>query len=351
MRILLLIPTLTGAGAERQLAYLAGELRRRGHDVLVGYLHAGAGAWPDDIPTHRFTRRAPWSERLVRDIVRLIRAWKPHVVQTCITRMDVAGGIAAAFARVPHVLREPNTADAYRDVKSRLRRLVGRHASAIVANSIAGAEYWPNARTFVIPNAVPFEDIANAEPIARDDDTPLVLYAGRLEPQKNVDVVLRAFAEVASERALRLIICGHGAERERLEALARALRMEARVSFAGFVQDVWRYQRAADVAVLVSSFEGHPNVASECFAAGTPMILSDIAPHRELAQNDALLVPPRDVAATAAALRDVLDDPITARERVNGARARVSEISISRMAAAYEDVYAVVAGVRPMALV
>lgn len=340
MRILFLIPTLTGAGAERQLAYLAGELQRRGHDVLTGFLYDGMSSWPADLATHRFARHKRWSERLVIDIVHLIRAWKPDIVQTCITRMDVAGGIAANVTRVPHILREPNTADAYRDVKSQLRRLVGRRAAAIVANSPAGAAYWPNERRFVIPNAVPFDAIATAAPIPHDG--PLVLYAGRLEPQKNVDVVLRAFARIAPERALRLTICGQGAERERLEALARELGIEDRVTFAGFVQNIWSYERAADVALLVSDFEGHPNVVSECFAAGTPMILSDIPPHRALANGDALLVPPRDVDATAAAIRNVLDDRTAAIERANRARARVSEISIPRMTAAYEDVYSTV---------
>jgi glycosyltransferase involved in cell wall biosynthesis len=342
MRILLLIPTLTGGGAERQLAYLGGELQRRGHDVLAGFLHHGTGAWPDEIPTHPFARHSRWSEGLIRDIVRLIRAWKPDVVQTCITRMDVAGGIAANVTRVPHVLREPNTAAAYRDIKSRLRRFIGRRAAAIVANSDAGAAYWAHARTFVIPNAVPFDEISRAELLSRPDDAALVLYAGRLEPQKNVDVVLRAFAMVAAERPAQLTICGDGPQREHLEALARELRIDDRVNFAGFVQNIWSYQRAADVALLVSDFEGHPNVVSECFAAGAPMILSDIPVHRSLAEENSLLVPPRDVAATADAIRNVLDDRTAARERAARARARVSEISIPRMAAAYEDVYAVV---------
>ncbi|HEX6100125.1 MAG TPA: glycosyltransferase [Thermoanaerobaculia bacterium] len=373
MRILLLIPTLTGAGAERQLAYLGGELQRRGHDVLVGYLHPGPGVWPREVPAHRFAPHWPWSPRLIAEIARLIRAWKPDVVQTCITRMDVAGGIAAGLTGVPHVLREPNDAAAYRDFRSWLRRLVGRRAAAIVANSAEGAAYWSGQRTWVIPNAVPFDEIAAAEPAARAEGAAVLLYAGRLEPQKNVDIVLHALAAVLVGRGFSppdvgrgfspptpgggglkprptLTICGQGPERERLETLARKLGIAACVHFAGFVHDVWNRQRAADAALLVSSFEGHPNVVSECFAAGTPMILSDIPQHRALAEGDALFVPPGDVVATAAAIRDVLDDRAAAVERARRAQARVSQISIPRMAAAYEDVYATVAASQPVVL-
>jgi glycosyltransferase involved in cell wall biosynthesis len=347
MRILLLIPTRTGGGAERQLAYLEAELRARGHDVLAGYIYEGVGHWPDDLPAHRLPQRAPWSPLQILDILRLIRSWKPDVVQTCLARMDVAGGVAARLAGVPFVLREPNSAASYRNFKSLLRKIVGRGAAAIVANSSDGAAYWRTRRTFVIPNGVPSGAIAGAEAIARPAAGALAVYVGRFTAEKNVDVLLRAVAEVRAERELFLILCGDGPERERLEALARTLGIASHVQFAGYVESPWRYQRAADVALLLSDFEGLPNAAAECFAAGTPMVLSDIAAHRELAGDDALLVPPGDVAATAAAIRRVLDDPASALQRAKRAQGRVRDWSIAQMAATHDNVYTMVTLPRP----
>ncbi|HET8773307.1 MAG TPA: glycosyltransferase [Thermoanaerobaculia bacterium] len=347
MRILLLIPTLTGGGAERQLAYLESELRARGYDALAGYIYDGAGVWPDELPAHRLPQRAPWSPLQILDILRLIRAWKPDVVQTCLARMDVAGGVAAMLAGVPFVLREPNSAASYRNFKSLLRKVVGRGAAAIVANSVDGAAYWRARRTFVIPNGVPSDAIAGAKPVARPAAGALAVYVGRLTAEKNVDVLLRAAAEVMAERELFLILCGDGPERERLEALAETLGIAARVQFTGFVQSPWRYQRAADVALLLSDFEGLPNAAAECFAAGTPMVLSDISAHRELAGDDALLVPPGDAAAAAAAIRSVLDDPAAAARRAKRAQGRVRNWSIARMAATHDNVYTMLTGPRP----
>lgn len=343
MRILFLLPTLTGAGAERQTAYLAAELQRRGHDVLTGFIHDGGGVWPDGLPVHRLPKRRPWNPALIADIVRLIRAWKPDVVQTCLPRMDVAGGLAAMVARVPFVVREPNSADSYRGVASLLRAVVGRGAAAIIANSPGGAAYWHGPRVFTIPNGVPIEAIERAQPIPRPEHAAIAVYTGRLVREKNVDVLLRAAAAVMAERDLFLFVCGAGPERERLEALARELGIERRVRFTGFVLDAWSYQRAADVVLLLSDFEGHPNAIGECFAAGVPMILSDIAPHRRLAGEDALLVPAGDAEGTAAAIRNVLDDRAAASARAGRARQRARQWSLAAMAAAYENAFSIAA--------
>lgn len=341
MRILMLIPSLTGAGAERQLAYLSAELLRRGHTMLVGFVFTGPGEWPEQVPTHRFESKAPWDPRLVLEVLRLLRSFRPDVVQTNLTRMDVAGGIACAVAGAPFVLREPNCRDAYRDVRSLLRAFVGRRARAVVANSSGGARLWRTSLTFVVPNAVPAEEIAATPPIERTRSGAVVVYSGRLSREKNVDVLIRACAAVMAERDLLLYVCGAGPERPRLEALARDLGAQDCIRFTGFVQDAWSYQRGADVAALLSDFEGNPNSVSECFAAGTPMILSDIAPHRELARGDALLVPPRDAPATANAIRWALANRAVVAERAARASRRTRDWSIAAMADAYEDVYGV----------
>lgn len=340
MRILLLISHLTGAGAERQTGYLAAELLRRRHEVLVGYVVEGPGTWPVDVPVHTLPLRESWSPLLVADLVRLIRSWQPELVQTCLTRMDMMGAIACRLTDVPFVLREASSAEVYgRGLKARLRGVTGRAAAAIVANSPGGARYWagaaPRVPRFVIPNGIA---AVTTTPVERTAN-PVGVYTGRLIAEKNVDVLLRACAAV--DRGITLFVCGDGPERPRLEALAQELRLDAR--FTGFLHDVAPYQCAADFSALLSDFEGHPNAAAECFAAGTPMILSDIPAHRDMA-DAALLVPLRDVPATAEAIRSILD--ARPQERIERARARAAEWSIDAMADAYERVYALVSGER-----
>lgn len=340
MRILLLISHLTGAGAERQTGYLAAELLRRGHEVLVGYVVEGPGTWPVDVPVYTLPPRGPWSPLLVAGLVRLIRSWQPELVQTCLAHLDTAGAVACRLTDTPFVLREASSAELYgRGLTARLRAVTARAAAAIVANSPGGARYWadaaPRVPRYVIPNGIA---AVTAPPVERPAN-PVGVYTGRLIAEKNVDVLLRACAAV--DRGITLFVCGSGPERPRLEALAQELRLDVR--FTGFLRDVAPYQRAADFSALLSDFEGHPNAAAECFAAGTPMILSDIPPHRDVA-DAALLVPRRDVAATAEAIRSILD--ARPQERIERARARAAAWSIDAMATEYERVYALAYGVR-----
>ena len=349
MKILQLIWTLTGGGAERQLAYVSQELQRRGHDVCVGHVQPGVGVWPAGVPAQQLPSRTSRDPRLIVDVLRLIRSCNADVVQTWNLAMDVVGGLAATMAGVPWIVREPSSGALYgRGFKPRLRLGVARAgAEAVVANSLAGQQYWathaPRLPTVVIRNAVPVEAIEASVPFARRAEVPVGVFVGRLEALKNVDVLLRAGAAVMAERDLLLVLCGDGPERERLAALTAQLGIAARVRFTGFVPDVWRYVRGADFAVLLSDVEGGPNAVIESFAAGTPVILSDITAHRELASDDAaVLVPLRDIGATACAIQSVLDDPTAAFNRSRIARGSVADWSIAAAAAAFEELYATV---------
>jgi glycosyltransferase involved in cell wall biosynthesis len=333
MKILILIPKLTGGGAERQQAKLAGELLRRGHDVLVGHAGAGPGCWPASVPTHAFAIRHPWNPRLIIDIARLIRTWRPDVVQSCLPLMDVAGGIAAMITRVPWVLREPNVGAMYGPgLRWRLRAFVARRgAKAVVANTVEGTRYWSGMPTHVVRNAF---ELAPLEDTERDR---AVLYVGRLVREKHVDVLLRACALVDG---VTLDICGEGALRGELESLARGLGIADRVRFHGYVHDLAPLRRRAAAGILLGDWESHPNAACEGLASNLPMILADVPANREIATDDEVVfVPPRDVPAIATAIRHVLDDPAAARARALRARQRAATWTIAATADAYARIY------------
>jgi glycosyltransferase involved in cell wall biosynthesis len=164
------------------------------------------------------------------------------------------------------------------------------------------------------------------------------LYAGRLEPQKRVDIFLRACADVMGRRDLFVWICGDGSERGRLQTLARELGIEKRVHFTGFTSDIWRYLRASDFSALLSDYEGEPNALLEAFAAGVPAILSDTEAHRPF-RAQAQLVPHNDAPATARGIEVIFDDPVSTRERVAAAHRLAASRNIDAHVAAYTAVY------------
>jgi glycosyltransferase involved in cell wall biosynthesis len=294
---------------------------------------------------HRIPSRGNYDVLMVPRIVRLIRRIRPHLVQTWLTQMDVAGGTAALKTATPWLLSERAAPLAYpRDAKHRLREFIGRFASAVVANSPAGLDVWKHNHSpaFVVPNAIPFDEIdatpADDEILPRD--ARIVLFAGRLAPQKNLPTLIAALAEVTSRPDVVAILCGEGELEAEVRAMIAATGRGDRIRLIGFTHRLWNLMKRADAVVLVSWFEGNPNVVLEAIAAGCPVVVSDIAEHRAfLGKEEALLVPPQDPAAIANAILRTLDDRDAARARAANARRAVQRWSIDHVAAEYARIY------------
>ena len=348
MRTLHLISSLTGGGSERQLAYLTRELVRRGHDVHVGYSHPGPGVTGGRtrVPATHLPARSPWSIRRVADVVALIRKVRPDVVQTWSVAMDVIGGVAVAPLRIPWLVRESTWPAAWdRPKLETLRvRIARQFASGVLANSRAGLGYWrsraPEMPVALLPNGVPARWISAAAIPRRPVTDATGMFVGRLDAVKNVDVIIAAAAQVIRSRDFRLTICGEGLERGNLKSLAVRLGIESHVHFMGHQHRVWGHLRRASFSILVSDVEGVPNAALEAFAAGTPVVLSDIPAHRDFAPpGSVLFVGVDDVEGTARAMTQVLDDPEGATERATRARSALTAHSIEAAGDALENFY------------
>ena len=141
------------------------------------------------------------------------------------------------------------------------------------------------------------------------DDEVAVVCVARLVEQKALDTLLRAAA--AAGPPVIVLLVGDGPERQRLESLAAELR--SRVVFTGSIawEGIIESYVASDVFALVSRHEPWGVVVNEAASCGLPLILSDHvgAAHDLLRPGEnGVLVPPDDLAATTAALRELADD-------------------------------------------
>ena len=355
-----LIGSFVGGGTERQLALLAPEHCRLGVDTHVGFLHGGVNLEllrGSPVTLHEIASCGNNDPLILLRLLTLIRACRPHVIQTWLTQMDVFGGLAAKICGVPFVLSERASALAYSGKwKDRLREWVGRRATAIVANSHFGLNYWKTHGTgdkqYMIRNGVPLDRIratAPADPtfLGMFSNTRLILFAGRLvNPQKNIDLFLEAVSEVLyTAQDVALLLCGEGPLRGHIEEYINRSRFSKRIHFLGFTHDLWRWMRCADVLVSVSRFEGNPNVVLEGMAAGCPLVVSNIPEHREiLDETTAQFCRVDGVKDIAAAILETLGNPLAAKARASAAQRRVSAWSIEESARQYLQLYQMLTG-------
>jgi phosphatidylinositol alpha-mannosyltransferase len=213
--------------------------------------------------------------------------------------------------------------------------------TAVSPEARALAERWLGGACHVLPNGVEVERFAKADPWP-PPDTPggtgrAILFVGRHEPRKGLEVLLRAFAGL--DRDAVLWVAGEGPHTTALAASA-----PPNVEWLGRISDGELASRLRTAAVFCAPSlhgESFGVVLLEAMAAGTPVLASDIAGYRDVARHEreAVLVPGGDVAALTDGLRRVLDDAGLAARLVEAGAARASGFSMERLAARYGDLY------------
>lgn len=211
------------------------------------------------------------------------------------------------------------------------------------------AELRVPARTLVVvPNAIrvppaaPVRNVALRAELVGGRPDFVVLTPARLHPQKGHTYLLQAAAQVPG---VTFVLAGDGPLRAELEAEARDLGVAGRCVFLGQRADVPALLATADLFVLPSLFEGLPVSVLEAMAAERPVVATAIGGTDEAitTEESGLLVPPRDPAALASAIRRLQADPAFARQLGVAARARVerafsSEATAREVMRVYDEV-------------
>jgi glycosyltransferase involved in cell wall biosynthesis len=209
------------------------------------------------------------------------------------------------------------------------------------------AEGFHSSRVAVIPNGIPLPAARSPDGRARlrrelgaGDDTLVIGTIARLDPVKDLGILLRAAALLPSLPFL-VVLIGDGSERHALERLTRELGIDRHVRFLGHRDDARQWLDAYDIFVNSSISEGVSLTILEAMGAGLPVVATAVGGTPEvIAAGTGELVPPRSPAALADALARLGRDPEARRTLGAAARARVAaRYTIERMVADYRDVY------------
>lgn len=365
--ILLLGDTLKVGGTEGQFTEIACRLSRSRWDLHVSCLRAegplrakldtrGVGAWscgPGSFKSPRFPA-AVWR------LSRYLRSRRVSLFHSFDFYSNILGVPAARLAGVPAIIASQRELSDLRTPRE--RRIQGwflRMAHRVAVNSEAVAEQLKrdgsaiSAKVVVIPNGVDLERfVPAARPVARSAEPVTIGALANLRPEKGLEDLLEAAAVVLRARPdVRFVLWGEGPMRTDLERLITSLHLAGKVELPGPTATPEAALRALDIFVLPSRSESSSNALLEAMATGLPIVATRVGGTAGLIehQRTGLLIPPRDPAALAQAIRCLLDDPVLSDRIRAEARAVVcsrfgSEQMLTRLEHLYEDVL----GIEPL---
>lgn len=369
MRILFLINSLGGGGAERVTAGLANHWARAGHEVVVILLGAADGdAGSAYLLDQRVTLEAlglgaqsasalaglAANRTRLAAVTRALARHRPDVAIAMMTSTSVLLALAGAprgMARIGAERTYPPFAETSRLWRTARALAYGRLDAVVAQTEQAAAwlrRHTLGRRVEVINNPVLQEGRAGPH-VAPDAVVPagtaLLLAIGRLSPEKQFEALIGRFGALAASRPdWRLTILGEGGERERLERARTDSGCADRIALVGRVANIDQWLDRADLFVMTSAFEGFPNALLEAYCAGVPCVSFDClaGPSSIILDDgaDGLLVAPDDFGALGAALGRLMDDPGLRGELARAALERAGRFKLESIAARWETLFA-----------
>ena len=293
--------------------------------------------------------------RAWRHVVTLARDLDLHVLHGHGAKGGAYARLAARFAKRSHTqlrcyytphggsLHYPPTTLAGRFYGSLERRLETWTDGILFESRFAADRYasqigQPACATEVVTNGLLDSEF---DTVATSADAADFVFVGELRMLKGVDVALDALASINRTRPVTAVVVGDGPDAGAFKQQAQALGIGAQVTFAGAMRarDAFALGR---VLLVPSRAESLPYIVLEAVAAGLPLLASYVGGIPEIIPPAfGPLLPPGDVAAWAAAMAAVRDQPIAARANALSLRDAVRQrFTVATMAGAITEFYA-----------
>lgn len=285
IRLLTILPSFSGGGAERVTLNILSQLDKRRFDKVLITVSGEGPLRNQQSADHYLDLKKVRLRSAVLPLVRSIWDWRPDVIFSTFGHINLALLMLRPLlpTSTKLILREANLpslslpASRYPKLFSWGYKYLYRYADLLLCSSERMREEFshnfkiPHAKLLVIPNPVDVEKIRATAilPIRHPGGGRRFIAAGRLVRQKGFDRLLDMFVNLPQQD--HLTILGVGSEEMFLRQKAQSLKL-SNVSFEGFVNEPWALYAGADAFLLSSRWEGMPNAALEALAVGTPVI-------------------------------------------------------------------------------
>lgn len=352
MKVLHVIPSLSGGGAERLVSDLKPCLEQKGIEFsILTMLH---NEEKHDISlkvTHPYSITS--SFRLANMLKGSNPQITPDIIHCHLTPSQIFTPLAVQLAqkKKPLITTEHSTNNRRRKLPGSIffdRWLYSNFLRIVcvskgVANELESYIPTVSSRLVVIQNGVDLKRFVTTYKTNDSCDYPVIISVGRLSPIKNYQTALQAFSLLAKQGSrFEYRILGCGKDEIMLRTMAYELGISDSVKFLGYRKDVPEQLAAADIFLLTSTWEGFGLAAVEAMAMRLPIIVSNVPGVREFISRSAsagFLVDPHDPKHIADRIAQLISKPeLRYTMGLNGYK-QAQKYSIEETANQYSDLY------------
>ena len=342
-----------GGGSERQIIELTNGLVGKGHKVTVLLTDRKGDLISElsseiDVVFHRSATNL--FSRLVL-IYKTAKVQKPDILYSRLWRTKPATVFAGKILGIKTVLVEVNNINAklslqlsvIRKVMRLVKVICYKMSDLVITQSEEGrkslSDLGVEKKSRTVHNGINTYRIEeqSKEKVLHNwfnDDVPVAVAVGRLNPQKGYENLIEAISVVNETSPLRLLIIGGGPLKNKIAGKAEELGVKDKVDFTGSVSNPHKYMAKCDIFVCSSVFEGFSNSLLEALALGLPTVSTD---HKfganEMIENgkSGILVPVGDCDGMAGAVLKLLQNKTLAAKIGEEAKKRAKHFAIEKM--------------------
>lgn len=369
IKIICVIPSLVGGGAEKIMITLLNNFSRDSYDLSL-VLFEAKGVYMEMIPSdikvitlgkkNRFDFFA-----LALKLCRVFSQEKPDVVLSFLWYANLITIIAKKLSS-----NKPPVIVGVRNVMTKLLKeerggwfkgfLIRKlYPYADIVTVLSNTMRDDMERNFMTPAGIlrvllnPM-DISKIEALSAEspdhpwfsDDIPVIISVGRLHVQKDFPTLIKAFATLRKNGSFRLIILGEGGDRDALTKLITELNLSDSIELPGFAKNPYSYIKKSALFVMSSTHEGLPGALIEAMICGTPVVACACPSTAEVISDNVngLLSPVSDPDALCAAMLRILDDETLSRRLAQRGRHDCEKYALKKILSEYDEMFYGLAG-------